>query len=416
MSRLRLLLAFTLILAGVLGVAPAAAQSDAPVDVIDISGPIDGLAVAFVEGAIEDAAGRGAEVAILQIDSPGAVSDDVVDLIELIGDPPVPVVVWVGPEPAAGRGAVVAMLEAAAIGAAAPGVEIGYGLPLVAGDGSASTPVDEPVLADSERVVREEIPALVDVLAPTINNLLVELDGRTITVSGQPITLETIEQRDGATVAARTVFREPGIGARTLRLSLRPEAAFFFLLAGLSVAAFEFFAIGPGVAAGVAVVSLLLGGYGLVVLPLRWWAVVLTLIGMWLLTIDFQRGRAAALTVLGAISLVVGGLFFTDGAPQIVPTWWAVIVVVISVVAFYTFAMTTVARSRFSTPSMGRDHLIGRTGTATSDFDPNGEVNVDGARWLAAAHREAGIHAGDAITVASIDGRFLQVEPVDAPD
>lgn len=77
--------------------------------------------------------------------------------------------------------------------------------------------------------------------------------------------------------------------------------------------------------------------------------------------------------------------------------------------------MTAVARSRFSTPTLGREHLIGRQGTALTDFDPNGEVDVDGARWLAAAHREAGIQRGDAVVVAAIDGRFLEVEPVEAP-
>jgi membrane-bound ClpP family serine protease len=90
-------------------------------------------------------------------------------------------------------------------------------------------------------------------------------------------------------------------------------------------------------------------------------------------------------------------------------------VVVASVVAFYMFAMTAVARSRFSSPTLGREHIIGRQGTATSEFSPNGEVEIDGARWLAAAHREAGIKPGDPIVVSGIDGRFLEVEPVDSP-
>ncbi len=201
-----------------------------------------------------------------------------------------------------------------------------------------------------------------------------------------------------------------------MRLAIRPEAAFFFLVSGLTIAAFEFFAIGPGVAAGVAVLSLLLSGYGLAVLPLRWWAVALTVVGIWLLTFAFQRGSRIPLTVLGGAIVVVGGLFFTDGAPQIVPRWWAVASVAAAAVLFYLFAMTTVVRARFSTPTLGREHLIGRSGTALTDFDPNGEVDVAGARWLAAAHREAGIRRGDSVTVASIDGRYLQVEPDKAAD
>ena len=52
---------------------------------------------------------------------------------------------------------------------------------------------------------------------------------------------------------------------------------------------------------------------------------------LWLLTVDFQRGGAGPLTLYGAILLFVGGRFFTDAAPQIVPSWWIVLVVVLSV-------------------------------------------------------------------------------------
>ena len=73
----------------------------------------------------------------------------------------------------------------------------------------------------------------------------------------------------------------------------------------------------------------------------------------------------------------------------------------------------TVARSRFSTPTIGREHLVGRRGVAVTAFGPNGHVEVDGARWQAAAHREAGLEVGDEVEVVGVDGLFLEVEPVD---
>jgi membrane-bound ClpP family serine protease len=54
--------------------------------------------------------------------------------------------------------------------------------------------------------------------------------------------------------------------------------------------------------------------------------------------------------------------------------------------------------------------MIGETGTALVDFDPDGLVEVRGARWKGTAHREAGISSGDTIEVTGVDGLFLEVD------
>jgi len=162
----------------------------------------------------------------------------------------------------------------------------------------------------------------------------------------------------------------------------------------------------------VASLSLLIASYGLVVLPIRWWAIGLALFGLWLMTVDYQRGGAGPMTWLGAVVLYIGGLFITDAAPQLVPSWWITLVIVVAALLWYMFAMTTVARSRFSTPTIGREHMIGRHGTAVAAFNPLGEVEVDGARWSATAHREAGLAVGSPVEVVGVDGRFLEVEPL----
>jgi membrane protein implicated in regulation of membrane protease activity len=48
---------------------------------------------------------------------------------------------------------------------------------------------------------------------------------------------------------------------------------------------------------------------------------------------------------------------------------------------------------------------------ARTRLGPDGEVEVDGARWSATAHRAAGITAGDPVTVAAVQGTVLEVEP-----
>jgi membrane-bound ClpP family serine protease len=80
---------------------------------------------------------------------------------------------------------------------------------------------------------------------------------------------------------------------------------------------------------------------------------------------------------------------------------------------FFLLAMPTVQRARLSTQTIGRDSLVGHTGKALVDFGPEGLVEVDGARWRATAHREAGIRERDEVVVTGVDGLYLEV---DTPD
>lgn len=384
------------------------------IEIIEVSGNLDRPALDFVSDRMEAAARGGATAAVIQLDSRATLSGGVLQLAARIADPPLPLVVWVGPAPASAFGGAAHLLASAPIKAAAPGVRIGYAQPVVAGDAVGrpvgSGPLDG--LTESAFTVAEPTEGLVEIVAPSISNLLVELEGRTVEVRGEFVTLRTLRSTADGAAAVETVFYEPSIGVRLLQLATGVEAAFFFLVAGLAVVVFEFYALGPGIAAGVAALMLLISGYGLAVLPLRGWAVGSALAGIWFLTADFQRGRAGPLTALGAAAMLVGGLYFTDAAPQIQPSWWVVTVVTVSVTAFYVVGIRTVARARFSTPTMGRRHLIGRAGVAITRFDPDGVVEVEGARWQATAHREAGLGPGDPVVVRAVDGPILEVDPV----
>lgn len=392
------------------GMAATTAHGD-HIEIIEISGNLDRAALSFVTDRIDAAASAGASAAIIQIDSRATLSDAVHHLVARVKDPPLPLVVWVGPSPATAFGGAASILAAAPIKAASPGARIGHASPTVAGQPEAADLADPLTgYANGSVTVTGPVDGLVDIVAPSMSNLLVELEGRVVAVRGEPTEINTVRETEDGIAAVETVFYEPGIWLRSLRIATGAEPAFFFLMIGLAVAAFEFYALGPGIAAGVAATCLLVSGYGLAVLPLRGWAVALALASIGLLTADLQRGRTGPLTLVGAGSMVVGGLFFTDAAPQIRPSWWLILVIVTSVTAFYVIGMRTVARARFSTPTVGRDHLIGLGGRVVTAFEPDGVVEVKGARWKAAAHREAGLSPGDPVVVRSVDGPILRVE------
>ena len=383
------------------------------IDVVDVSGPLDASALDFLTNSIEDAAVTGQELVVLQINSAAALDDEALGrLFATIQDPPLPVALWVGPAPAVAFGGAGQLVLGAEVAALAPGSRVGMLSPTIAGDLSSTMLVSaaDALLYDS--VSGEEVSIA---LQPTIRQYIQDLNGVTFTTREGPVVVETIEEitQDGETgvTVKQVTFIEPGLGIRFFRLAATPEAAFFFLVVGLSIASFEFFAIGPGVAAGAAALSLLLAGWGVVNLPVRPWALAVAILGWALLTTSYQRGGVIALTGFGALLLQVAGSFFVDGSSQIDTRWWLILLSVLAVLFFFLLAMPTVQRARFSTQVLGREGLIGSPGVALVDFDPDGIVEVNGARWRATAHREAGITRDTPVVVSGVDGLFLEVGP-----
>ncbi len=394
-----------LILLVAFGLAACSESEGGGIDVIDVSGPLDSSALEFMIDSIDAAADAGQELVLLQINSRAVLEEGLLnDLEAKLSAPPLPVAVWLGPAPAYAFGGVARLVEVAPVAAAAPGSLIGRYDPVIAGTG--------------ERAARGEVLAEeTDLdLEPALRQYLQNLDGRIMPTQDGDVEVSTLTAFsdggvEGVTLKT-TIIRQPGLITRFFRLAATPEAAFFFLVVGLTLVTFEFYALGPGVAAGVAALSLWLASWGIVNLPVRPVALATTVLGWILLTTAYQRGGVVFLTFLGAIALQVGGVFYVDGSGQIDPRWWLVLLSVLAALFFFLLAMPTVQRSRLSTQTIGRESLVGKTGVAVSEFDPEGIVEVDGSRWRATAHREAGLALGDPILVSGVDGLFLEVEPV----
>ena len=373
------------------------------IEVIDVSGPLDASALDFISDSIEGAAEVGQEIVLVQVNSKAVLDGDAFErLAGLIENPPLPVAIWVGPSPAYAFGAAARLTELASHSAIAPPHSIvGHFEPAILGEDPALTG-EEIAAADTG----------LD-LQPTLRQYLQDLNGATFETSDGPVTVSTIEDVAGGVTTKPTTLRKPDLGTRFFRLAISPEAAFFFVAIGLTIAVFEFYALGPGVAAGVAAVSLVLGGWGLVTMPTNWWAIALILLGFLVLVIAHQAGGVWALTLIGAAVLQIAGMFLIEGGGQIDPRWWLILPSVLGVLFFFLLAMPTVQRARLSTETIGRNRLVGETGVALVDFDPDGLVEVRGARWRGTAHREAGITVGDAVEVTGVDGLYLEVERPD---
>jgi len=176
----------------------------------------------------------------------------------------------------------------------------------------------------------------------------------------------------------------------------------------MALALFEFFTVGIGIAAATGVLFLVPASYGLGVLPVHPWAIVLLAVAFIGFAIDVQAGAPRFWTAVGGASYVVGALALYQGRRV---SLWVIVLMGLLLAFFVLSGMPAMVRSRFSTPTIGRQSLIGRMGVAESGVDPEGTVRVDGAPWRARTNRATPIPAGEPVRVVAINGLLLEVEP-----
>ena len=110
--------------------------------------------------------------------------------------------------------------------------------------------------------------------------------------------------------------------------------------------------------------------------------------------------RLGAWTGIATVGLVVGSFALFGGSSRLHVPWWEVALVVLAVLAFFVGAVPAFVRARFSTPTVGREGLIGELAQAEVPVDPDGVVVIRGSRWRARTNRATPILAG-----ASAPGR-----------
>ena len=94
-------------------------------------------------------------------------------------------------------------------------------------------------------------------------------------------------------------------------------------------------------------------------------------------------------------------------------SWITLLVGVVGTVMAMVGGMPTMVRTRFSTPTIGREWMIGETGSAVERLAPNGTVTVREAVWRATTNRATPLEPGDGIRVVAVIDLWLEVEPIE---
>ena len=411
--------------AGASAASTPSADQLAPVDVVAVSGLLDDVVVAEIEAALDRSSTNGAQAIVLQVNSRGAVvsRERMAQVLEKISSAKIPVAVWVGPTGARAYGLSAQMLAVADVTAMAPGARIGHSGELLTVGGSQLSFGSADDQLKSSSVGFSDARKLgvlknvgTDEGVPVVRNMLFALDG--LTIDGQ--TLDTVvESLDSSGLVVRDAttvrFFKLGVVGQLMHTVASPPVAYLLFAIGLSLLIFEFFTAGIGIAGFVGAVCLVLGVYGLAALPVHLWAVALIVLSVFAFAIDVQVGVPRLWTGIGLGLFTIASLTLyqpVDGSTMRM-SWLTLVCGIAMMTLAFIVGMPSMVRTRFATPTIGREWMIGMEGIAQSDISPEGIVIVQNAQWHARTNRSTPLLQGAACRVAAIDGITLEVEPLE---
>ena len=424
MSRIRFILCCGLL--ALFATSVAAANSIVKIRVDDTIQPIT---AEYIDRAIEHARQTNADAVLIELSTPGGLLDSTRTIIQTILASPVPVIIYVAPSGARAASAGFFILEAGDVAAMAPGTNTGAAHPVTLGgekmDDTMKTKVENDSAAFmrsyvgprgrnvqlAETAVRESKSwtdqealqqHLIDIVARDQNDLLHQLDGR------------TIKRFDGKTaklhLAGDSIDELPmTLKQRILDFLLDPNIAFLVLAVGALALYAEFNhpgAIVPGV---VGVVFILLALFALNLLPTQYASFTLIIAAFVLFALEAKFATHGVLGLGGIALLTIGGLLLVDGPiPQMRVQLWTALGVSVPLGIITIFLMTIALRARRSKVVTGLQGMIGAVGEARTDIDPEGKVFVQGELWNAHARSRVGL--GEHVVVRKVEGLDLEVE------
>ena len=401
------------------------AEDLAPVDIVAVSGLIDNVVVAEIEHALVRSQENGAQAVVLQVNSRGAVvsAERMAELLTKISEADIPVAVWVGPTGARAFGLSAQLLAVADVRAMAPGARIGYtGQALKVNGTEISFGTIGAVLRTSTIGFTEARKEGVlnyagdDQGVPVVRNMLLALDGIKVGNTELNTVVEKVDSSGQIVRDATTArFFKLELTGQLMHTVASPPVAYLLFAIGLALLVFEFFTAGIGIAGVVGAICALLGTYGLASLPVRGWAVALIILALVAFAVDVQVGVPRFWTGVGLVMFVVASfaLYRPIDGSNMRMSWITLVSGIAMMTLAFIVGMPSMVRTRFATPTIGREWLIGTEGVAVSDVNPEGIVNVHDAQWRARTNRSTPITSGTSFRVAAIDGVTLEIEPLE---
>ena len=394
---------------------------------VEFSNDINPVTEGYLKGAIDRANDQHYNAVVILMDTPGGLDSSMRNIIKRMLSSKVPVVVYVYPRGSRDASAGVFITMAADVAAMAPETNIGSSTPISTSGGNIPSDLKRKVINDAVAYIRSlasehgrnadwaekavrvaaNLPArealsmnVVDYVEPTLPTLLDGIDGARVEPKG--VVLHT------ANAEIDTV--KMSLWKRILDTIIDPNIIVLLLSVGTLGIVVEIFHPGLIFPGTLGAISLIVGLFGLQVLPVSAAGILLMLLAAAFFGAEPFVPTHGALALAGATCFVLGSLLLFDPAG---PSYQVSLPVVLTIAGTFallmTFAATKIVIARRRRPVTGQEELIGQVGVVRKALNPARLVFVHGELWQARSEDEP-IEVGTPVVVAGIgEGLILDV-------
>jgi membrane-bound serine protease (ClpP class) len=380
---------------------------------------------------IDRADAAGADLLVFTLRTPGGLVDSTREIVSKMIAAKTPIAVEIARAGARAASAGFLITIAADVAAMAPGTHIGAAHPVGGGEKMDDTTAKKAAadvaayartiaskrhrnVALAEEAVQESraftedealsaSPPLIDVIAPSFQDLLQKIDGRTVTrFDGTTVVLKT--------KGARVEPIQMSWRQRVLSAVAHPNVAYvLFSLGtlGLTIELWNPGAVLPGVVGGI---CLLLAFFAFSILPVNYAGLLLILFGLVLLVLEVKVTSFGLLTAGGILSLLLGSMILMDStAPELQVSLRVIIPVTLALAGILGFLVQLAIKAQLRRSVTGEVGMIDERGQALTPIAPGGtgRVSAHGEIWNATASEP--IAEGESVRVTAVKGLTLEV-------
>ncbi len=399
-----------------------------PVVLLEVNGAIGPAVQDFIHKEIIQAIANKAPAIILQLDTPGGLSDSMRGIIQDILASSIPIITYVAPGGARAASAGTFIVYASHLAAMAPGTNIGAASPVSVSAASKDSEIKakkdaaayirslaelrgrnpqwaEQAVNQAASLTAQQALALkvINVVADNIQDLLVKIDGKNVLVQDR---FQSLQSQGWSIKVVKPDWR-----IKLLALITNPSLAYILLIVGIYGLIFEFMNPGfimPGVAGAIA---LLLALYAFQLLPVNYTGLALIVIGLGFIIAEIFIPAFGALGIGGGVAFLIGSIMLIKPVSQGFDVPIQVILsMTLVTVLFFLGAAVMAVRVRRAPVVSGREGMIGQVGEVVIDQN-DVWVEITGEHWRAICHQE--LKSGQQVKIIAIEGLKLVVEPLE---